>query len=175
MKRKWLTVRAVRNPLKTREFAAEDAVARKNGRIFELRVNIYSFSSLYFCIFIHFHTTFPCVFRRAAVAVFQTCRESVFGRTYILFRALAIILYINVTLFFGRVYILFHIVVIILYINVLMFFGRAYILFQCLSGRFADKKRVRTQIHLSKRRDVENNCVTLLLVFAAAYGRSLIQ
>ena len=56
-----------------------------------------------------------------------------------------------------------------------MFFGHAYILFQCLSARFADKKRVRTQIHLSKRRDVENNCVTLLLVFAAAYGRSLIQ
>ncbi len=153
MKRKWLTVRAVRNPLKTRVFAAEDAVARKNGRIFELRVNIYSFSSLYFCIFIHFYTTFPCVFRRGDIAVFQTCRESVFGCTYILFRA----------------------VVIILYINVLLFFGHAYILFQCLSGRFADKKRVRTQIHLSKRRDVENNCVTLLLVFAAAYGRSLIQ
>lgn len=85
------------------------------------------------------------------------------------------ILYINVLLFFGRAYILFRAVVIILYINVLMFFGHAYILFQYLSGRFADKKRVRTQIHLSKRRDVENNCVTLLLVFAAAYGRSLIQ
>ncbi len=175
MKRKWLTVRAVRNPLKTRVFAAEDAVARKNGRIFELRVNIYSFSSLYFCIFIHFYTTFPCVFRRGDMAVFQTCRESVFGRIHILFRAVAMTLYINVTLLFGRVYILFRAVVIILYINVLLFFGHAYILFQCLSGRFADKKRVRTQIHLSKRRDVENNCVTLLLVFAAAYGRSLIQ
>ena len=78
-------------------------------------------------------------------------------------------------MFFGRAYILFRAVVIILYINVLLFFGHAYILFQCLSGRFADKKRVRTQIRLSKRRDVENNCVTLLLVFAAAYGRSLIQ
>ena len=160
-------------------------------------MNIYSFSGLYFCIFIHFHTTFPCVFRRAAVAVFQTCRESVFGRihilfravamilyikvmllfgrAYILFRAVAMTLYINVALLFGRAYILFRAVAIILYINVLLFFGRVYILFQCLSGRFADKKRVRTQIHLSKRRDVENNCVTLLLVFAAAYGRSLIQ
>ena len=128
-----------------------------------------------FCIFIHFYTTFPCVFRCVAIAVFPTCRESVFGCTYILFRALAMILYINVLLFFGRAYILFRAVVIILYINVLLFFGHAYILFQCLSGRFADKKRVRTQIHLSKRRDVENNCVTLLLVFAAAYGRSLIQ
>ena len=172
---KWLIVNAIRNPLKTREFAAEETVARKNGRIFELRVNIYSFLSLYFCIFIHFHTTFPCVFRCVAIAVFPTCRESVFGCTYILFRAVAMILYIKVMLLFGRVYILFHIVVIILYINVLLFFGHAYILFQCLSGRFADKKRVRTQIHLSKRRDVENNCVTLLLVFAAAYGRSLIQ
>lgn len=117
----------------------------------------------------------PVCLSARAMAVFPTCRESVFGRTYILFRALAMTLYINVTLLFGRVYILFHIVAIILYINVLLFFGHAYILFQCLSGRFADKKRVRTQIHLSKRRDVENNCVTLLLVFAAAYGRSLIQ
>ena len=54
IKRKWLTVRAVHNPLKTREFAAEDAVARKYARIFELRVNIYSFPRPYFCIFIHF-------------------------------------------------------------------------------------------------------------------------
>ena len=122
-----------------------------------------------------FYTTFPCVFRRGDMAVFQTCRESVFGRIHILFRAVAMTLYINVTLLFGRVYILFRAVVIILYINVLLFFGHAYILFQCLSARFADKKRVRTQIRLSKRRDVENNCVTLLLVFAAAYGRSLIQ
>ena len=114
------------------------------------------------------------LFRAVAMTLYINV-ALLFGRTYILFRAVDTILYINVLLFFGRVYILFHIVVIILYINVLLFFGHAYILFQCLSGRFADKKRVRTQIHLSKRRDVENNCVTLLLVFAAAYGRSLIQ
>lgn len=42
IKRKRLTVNAIRKPLKTLEFAAEKSVARKNGLNFELCLNIYA-------------------------------------------------------------------------------------------------------------------------------------
>lgn len=42
IKRKRLTVNAIRKLLKTREFAAGKSVARKNGLNFELRLNIYA-------------------------------------------------------------------------------------------------------------------------------------
>ena len=42
IKRKRLNVNAIRNPLKTREFATEKFVARKNGLNFELCMYIYA-------------------------------------------------------------------------------------------------------------------------------------
>ena len=50
IKRKWLAVNTIRNPLKTREFATEETAARKYRRIFELSMNIYAITRSDFCI-----------------------------------------------------------------------------------------------------------------------------